>query len=157
MTTQFDEQKQKERLQELRAKEEEQLAEILAEKYGVEYVDLTNKSIDTDALRLLTEQEARSTEVAPFHRANKVIFVAMRAPERSDSLAMVERIERLGFKPRKFIASEASLEHAWDRYHDISYATETSAGVLDALQRNDCTNASKGANAGRHPSGNRVA
>ena len=130
MTTQFDEHKQEERLSELRAKEEEQLAEMLGEKYGVEYVDLTNKSIDTDALRLISEQEARSAEVAPFHRANKVIFIAMRAPERADSLEMVQRIERLGFKPRKFIASEASLRHAWDRYHDISYATQSSAGVL---------------------------
>src|SRR3989344_7705510 len=42
--TQFNEKKQEERLRELRAKEEEQLAAMLAGKYGVEYVDLTNKS-----------------------------------------------------------------------------------------------------------------
>jgi type II secretory ATPase GspE/PulE/Tfp pilus assembly ATPase PilB-like protein len=28
------------------------------------------------------------------------------------------------------MVSRASLEHAWDRYHDISYATETEAGIL---------------------------
>ena len=95
MTTQFDERKQEERLKELRAREEEQLAQILAEKYGVEYTDLTKTAIDTDALRILTEQEARSAEMALFHKANKVVFVGMRAPERSDSLNMVERIERL--------------------------------------------------------------
>src|SRR3989344_3605776 len=130
MTTQFDERKQEERLKELRAREEEQLAEILAEKYGVEYADLTSKAIDTDALRIVTEQEARSAEIALFHKANKVVFIAMRAPERSDSLKMVERIERLGYKARKFMVSAASLEHAWERFRDISYATETEAGVL---------------------------
>jgi type II secretory ATPase GspE/PulE/Tfp pilus assembly ATPase PilB-like protein len=130
MPPQFDEKKQEERLHDLRAKEEEDLAQMLAGKYGIEYVDLTNKSIDTDALRLLSEDEARSGEIAPFHRQNKVVFVAMRAPERPDSLQMLEKIERLGYRPRHFIASRASLERAWERYKDISYATETEAGVL---------------------------
>ena len=130
MATQFDEKKQEERYHELRAREEEELAEMLAGKYGVEYTDLTNKSIDTDALRIITEQEARSAEIALFHKQNKVVFVAMRAPERSDSLTMVQRVERLGYKTRKFMVSAASLEHAWERYRDISYATETEAGVL---------------------------
>ena len=43
MATQFNEKKSEERLEELRGREEEQLAEMLAGKYGVEYVDLTNK------------------------------------------------------------------------------------------------------------------
>lgn len=130
MATQFDERKQEERVHELRAREEEQLAQILAGKYGVDYVDLTNKSIDTDALRVITEQEARSAEVAPFHKQNKNIFVAMRAPERADSLQIIETIERLGYTAVRLMASHASLERAWERYRDISYATETEAGVL---------------------------
>lgn len=128
--TQFDERKQDERLHELHAREEEQLAEMLAQKYGIEYVDLTSKSIDTDALRVIPEEEARATEIAAFHKINKKIFVAMRAPERPDSLTIVKNVERLGYEVQRFIASEASLVHAWDRYHDISYATETEAGIL---------------------------
>lgn len=128
--TVFNEKKQDERLKELRAKEEEQLAEMLASKYGVEYVDLTSKSIDTDALRLIPENEARATETAAFRKVNKSIFVAMRAPERPDALRAVQGVEQLGYTVRRFIVSSASLEHAWDRYHDLSYATETEAGVL---------------------------
>jgi type II secretory ATPase GspE/PulE/Tfp pilus assembly ATPase PilB-like protein len=130
MTTQFNEKKSEERLHELRGREEEELAEMLAGKYGVEYVDLTSKSIDTDALRLVPEAEARATELAVFHKLNKNLFVAMRAPERPDSLTAVANLEKLGYAVRRFIASKASLEHAWDRYHDISYATETEAGIL---------------------------
>ncbi len=130
MATQFNEKKQDERLQELRAREEEQLAEMLSKKYGIEYVDLTSKAIDSDALRLITEPEARQTEVAPFHKVNKQLWVGMRAPERADALKMIEGLERLGYQVRRFIVSQASLEHAWDRYHDLSYATETEAGIL---------------------------
>ena len=130
MTTQFNEKKQEERLEELRHREEEQLAEVLSHKYGIDYVDLTSKSIDTDALRLVPEAEARSTEVAAFRKQNKVIMLGMRAPERPDALQVVEKIEHLGYQVRRFMVSQLSLAHAWDRYHDISYATETEAGIL---------------------------
>lgn len=130
MTTQFNEKKSDERLQELRLREEEQLAEMLSAKYGIEYVDLTSKSIDTDALRLVPEAEARASEVAVFHRLNKSLLVAMRAPERPDSLTTIAKLEQGGYSVRRFIVSQASLSHAWDRYHDLSFATETEAGIL---------------------------
>jgi type IV pilus assembly protein PilB len=124
------EKKQEERLTELLAKEEEGLAQALSGKYGVEYVDLSSKSIETDALRLIPQADARSTETAAFRKINKTLFVAMRSPERPDALKVIDNLERLGYSVRRLIASKASLEHAWDRYHDISYATETEAGVL---------------------------
>ncbi len=130
MPPQFDEKKQEERLHELHAREEEGLAQMLSGKYGIEYVDLTKQSIDTDALRMFSEEEARAGEVAAFHKQNKVVFVAMHAPERDDSLQLIAKLERLGYKPRHFIASKTSLDRAWERYKDISYATETEAGVL---------------------------
>lgn len=130
MTTQFNDKKQEERLHELRSKEEEQLAEMLAPKYGVEYTDLTSKSIDTDALRLIPEADSRACEMAAFHKVNKLVSVAMRAPERPDAIKVLRELERLGYTTRRFMVSLASLEHAWDRYHDISYATETEAGIL---------------------------
>jgi type II secretory ATPase GspE/PulE/Tfp pilus assembly ATPase PilB-like protein len=128
--TQFNERKSDERLHELRAKEEEELAEMLSGKYGVEYIDLTSKSVDTDALRLIDEARAREVEIAPFRKINKQLFVAMRSPERAESLQALQDIERLGYQIRRFIASRASLEHAWDRYKDLSFATETEAGIL---------------------------
>ncbi len=130
MTTQFNEKKQAERLEELHKKEEEQLAEMLSHKYKVDYVDLTKKSIDTDALRLIPEEEARAAEIAAFRKIAKKLFVAMRAPERADTLQVVEKLTRLGYDVHRFIVSRDSLAHAWSRYHDISYATETEAGVL---------------------------
>jgi len=130
MPAQFNDRKQEERLDELHRREEEQLAQMLAGRYGVEYVDLTSKSIDTDALRLVPEAEARASEVAAFRKINKKLFVAMRAPERDDSQKSVQTLERLGYEVRRFIVSRASLDHAWDRYHDLSFATETEAGVL---------------------------
>ena len=63
--------KQDDRLHELRTKEEEALAQMLAGKYKVPYVDLTKLSIDSDALRLLSEEESRGAEMAVFRKINK--------------------------------------------------------------------------------------
>ncbi|MEK7132465.1 MAG: GspE/PulE family protein [Patescibacteria group bacterium] len=128
--TQFDEKRQGERLHELREREEEQLAEMLSGKYGVEYIDLTSKSIDTDALRLIPEAESRASEVAAFRKINKRVLLAMRAPDRSDAIRTIQNLERLGYAVERYIVSRGSLENAWDRYHDLSYATETEAGIL---------------------------
>lgn len=130
MTTNFHDQKSEERLEQLHKREEEELARVLSQKYGVEYTDLSSKSIDTDALKLVAEVDARKAEVAPFRKIGKRLFVAMRAPERDDSVQIIQNLERLDYQVRRFMVSKASLEHAWDRYGDLSYATETEAGVL---------------------------
>jgi len=137
--TQFGDQKSEERIESLRQREEEELARVLSGKYGVEYTDLSSKSIDSDALQLVPEKEARAAEIAAFKKIGKRLFVAMRSPERDDSLQAIAALERLGYEVRRFMVSKGSLEHAWDRYGDLSYATKTEAGVLtvsnDAIQQ----------------------
>ncbi len=126
----FDETEQKRKMAELYEQEEEQLAKILSQKYGIEYVDLTRVSIDTDALRLIPEKEARKAELAAFRKAGKKIFLAMRSPQRADSLKWIEHLKRLGYGVRPFMVSTASLKHAWNNYKDISNATALDAGII---------------------------
>ncbi|MBL4644607.1 MAG: hypothetical protein JKX80_01945, partial [Candidatus Pacebacteria bacterium] len=128
---QFDEKDQDEKIAELYEQEEEVLARTLSAKYGVEYVDLTRISIETDALGLIKEEAARKVEIAPFRKIGKKLFIAMRAPGRADSLEAVQTIERLGYQVRLFMVSTASLIHAWDHYSDISHATASDGGVLN--------------------------
>ena len=61
---QFDEDKQNRNLKELLETEEEQSAQILSQKYGVKYIDLSGIPINSDALRLIPEDEARAREMA---------------------------------------------------------------------------------------------
>jgi Mg2+ and Co2+ transporter CorA len=139
MALRFHDKKSAERIDELHRSEEEDLARVLSDKYGVEYTDLTRKSIDSDALKLIDEKKARSAEIAPFKKIGKRLFIGMRSPDRSDSLQEVKKIQDLGYKVRRFIVSSSSLERAWERYKDLSFATQTQAGVLtisnDAIQK----------------------
>ena len=62
----FDEEKQIKKITEFHKKEEEDLAKMLAEKYGVSYVDLSIVSMEPEALRLVPEDTARRAFIAPF-------------------------------------------------------------------------------------------
>ncbi len=126
----FDDTEQKRKTEELYEQEEEQLAKILSQKYGVEYVDLTRVSIDADALRLIPEKEARDAELVAFRKAGKKVFLAMRSPQRADSLKWIEHLKRLGYGVRPFMVSTTSLKHAWNNYKDISNATALDAGII---------------------------
>ena len=122
---------QEKRVDFLKKREEEELAQMLSRKYGVEYIDLSLVSINADALRLVPEAEARSTEAAVFGQVGKRISLAARAPEAPAVKQLVEKLQNLGYTVAVFMASQESLGHAFERYADLSYATGSKAGVLE--------------------------
>ncbi len=131
MTIQFDDEKENKTLSDLRKQEEEDLVELLAEsKYGIPGVNLSSMPIDNDALRTIDEHEARTEEVAPFKILGKDVHIAVHSPQ-------PDRIERMtvyykdhGYIPHFYMASLASLSKAWDRYKEISYASESKVGSM---------------------------
>lgn len=127
----FDDEKQNRRVEELRQGEEENVALILSSKYGVKYVDLSGLSISSDALRLIPEEEARAHEVAAFKIVGKKIFLAARAPTSKKTEETIERLKEKGYNLELYMVSLLSLEKAWSRYKDLSFAMESKAGTLD--------------------------
>ncbi|HVU79770.1 MAG TPA: type II/IV secretion system protein [Candidatus Paceibacterota bacterium] len=127
----FNDTEEQKRIDFLRKREEEELAQALAGKYGVEYVDLSLVAVNTDALRLLTEDEAHDAEMVAFGRVAKRVTVAARSPENPKVKALVQKLQDLGYEVTMFITSSESLKRAFTRYADLSYATETKAGVFE--------------------------
>lgn len=127
----FNDSEHEKKLAELHEQEEEQLAQILSRKYGVEYVDLTRVSVDTDALKLIDEKRAKESMVAAFRKAGKKIFLAVRSPARQEVKQIIEYLKRLGYDTRLFMVSTNSLRHAWSHYKDISHASASEAGMLN--------------------------
>ena len=131
MTVQFDEDKQNRKLDTLLKKEEEELAEILSTKYGLQYADLAAFTINTDALRLCSEKEAREASLAVFDSVGKKINVAILSPNQEATKLKLKEFEDRGYIPTIYMVSKASLEKAWSRYKDLSFAIQTKAGSLD--------------------------
>lgn len=127
----FDETKVNKKLKELHKKEEEELADILSDKYGLEYIDLSAVPINTDALQLITEDTARESEMAIFKKIGKKIWIVVRSPNNLKTKEVVKRLEERGFIPTLLMASSASIERAIKRYEDVSFVVKTKAGMLD--------------------------
>lgn len=127
----FDEDKQKKKIEDIRKREEEELAQILSGKYGVSYMDLSRVSINTDALRLIPETEARTAEVALYHKLSKKLFLAVRSPNKPEVHDIIKELEEQGYSIEMAMVSRASLGRAWEMYKDLSFAVETQAGVID--------------------------
>lgn len=121
----------KKRVGDLLKKEEEDLASILSAKYGLKYLDLTGISINTDALRLIPEEVARKNKLAAFKIVGKKLDIAVLSPNNPGTIEVIAELEERNYKPTLFMVSTKSLERAWERYKDISFASETKEGILN--------------------------
>lgn len=131
MVIKFNEDKQGQKLDELREQEEEGLAQVMSQKYGLSYIDLGVNPVNIDALRIVKEVDAREAEVAPFNIINKKVSIAIISPNNDKTAALIENLKDRGYTPLLFMASHQSLEKVWGRYKDLSYSMETKSGALD--------------------------
>jgi type IV pilus assembly protein PilB len=127
----FDEDKQNKRLEEMRKKEEEDVAQILANKYGYNYLDLGPISINSNALKIVNEEEARSANLAVVNSVAKKLQIAILSPKNEKTEALINKLSSEGYFPYIYMVSKRSLEKAWELYKDISYASESQAGTFD--------------------------
>lgn len=115
-----------------RLQEEEALASVLASsRYKIPYVDLSATTVQNEALRLVAEDEARRIQVAPFKIFGKAVSVAVLSPASDDVRVFMDDLARKGYVPSMHMASHASLERAWARYKELSFAEESRRGGLD--------------------------
>lgn len=132
MTIQFDEDKEKRNLEDIKKVEEEELVEMLAQsKYNMPSINLASMTIENDALRTMDEKEAKAEGIAPFKLLGKNIHIAIRSPQPENIERMRTFFEGHGYIPHFYMASLASLEKAWERYSEISHAESAHAGSID--------------------------
>lgn len=127
----FDEDKQKKWIDELRDKEEEDLAQIMSSKYSVPYLDLTVTPINVDALRALSEIESRESQVGVFNEIDKKLSVGVLSPNNPKTIEVINKLKEKGYAVDLFMVSHTGLNKVWDRYKDLSYSFETKSGALD--------------------------
>ncbi len=118
------------KLARIREREEEDVARVLSEKYGMTYADLSLTDIDADALRLIPEADARAAEAAAFAHAAKELSLAVRNPNNPALAKVTGGLAERGFSVREFLVSGKSLDRALARYADLSYAAGSRAGVF---------------------------
>lgn len=130
MDSQFDSKAEDEKLAQVREHEEEDVVRILSEKYGLSYADLSLTEIDNDALRIIPEGEAREAEVAAFAKTGKTLSLAVHNPNSPALAKLKEELVAREFNVLEFLVSKKSLERVLARYADLSFSSESKAGVF---------------------------
>jgi len=128
----FDDTQQNKDIEDLRAREEEELVRMLAQtKYNAKYINLSGIVIDNEALRFITEEDGRKNGIAPFKLVGKTLEIAVRDPSRQEVADFKQTVIRRGYKPEIFMTASQSLEKVWARYKEVSFATTSRVGGLD--------------------------
>ncbi len=112
-----------------RHKELEVIAEREATELGLQYVNLYNTGIDTNALSLLTEAEAKALGMAPFKVVGKKLWVALKdvtLPGVEDKIRALAK----DYEIHLYYVSDRSLQKAWERFEDISRAERSKGGLV---------------------------
>ncbi|MCX6747513.1 MAG: ATPase, T2SS/T4P/T4SS family [Candidatus Nomurabacteria bacterium] len=123
----FDEEKQNKQLEDLK----HEVAMLAESKYKIPYVNLAHIGIDNEALRAVSEVDARNLIIAPFKLSGKNISIALRSPNPELISKLSEEMQRKDLIPTFYMTSIASIEKVWDRYQELSMAESTKVGGLD--------------------------
>ncbi len=129
MTTFSD--KNEEKFKEMREKEAEDLARVLAQKYKLPYLNLAATNIDLDALKTISEKKARESRIVVFQKNGKKLNIGVLSPNYEFTQNILKELENEGYKSQFFIVSEMGLEKAWGKYADVPEFTEINKGIID--------------------------
>lgn len=127
----FKEKDNKEKLNEMREREAEDLSQILAQKYKLPYLDLSRVTIDLDALKIIPEETAIAAKIAVFQKVGKKIQVAAQSPNPEPTKLALKELEQKGYQPTVYMVSETSLKRAWKRYAEVPDFVEISKGIIE--------------------------
>lgn len=128
--THFDTDAEDAKLAGVRDKEEEDLAELMAERHGLPYTDLTLVPTEMDALRLLPEAKSREARAVAFAKNAKKISLAIEDLKNLALPGLLQTLEEQGLTVSKFFVSRRSIDKALERYKDLSLARASTAGVF---------------------------
>lgn len=127
----FDEEKQEKKVKDLYKAEEEELAQMLATKFGLAYVNFSFVPINSDALRIIDEKKARDAKIVAYNKVDKRLDVAVLSPQNEAAVQVVKELAERGYNVTIAVCSMDSLNRAWVGYKDLSFAAETKAGSLE--------------------------
>ncbi|HEY4506633.1 MAG TPA: GspE/PulE family protein [Candidatus Paceibacterota bacterium] len=120
-----------EKLSSIQVEKKENEAAELGQKLNLPHVDLSSFPIDTSAILLVSENDARSGQLAVIAKSGKNIKVAVISPENPQTQSVLSRLKSLGYAYGLIIVSSRSLEFAWLRYKDAPTKPEPLHGIVE--------------------------
>lgn len=119
-------------IKKLEREEEELLALQRSERVGIPYINLFGFPINTDALSLIREEDAKAAKCVIFWRQGKDVRLGATDPS-SRTVRDIENelVDREGLHVRRFLISPRSLETALNLYTRVSQEEDQRARYME--------------------------
>ncbi len=112
---------------------DEQLAEALAEQFGLQVINLADIVIQPDILAHVTEPMAHLYRIVPISFKNNILTIAMCDPQK---LSVLDELRSfLGYHIRPVVATEKEILAALDRYY--GGGTDSVESVISDLREDE--------------------
>ncbi len=119
-----------EKLSAIQIQKGEDDAKALAQKAGLPYANLKTLPIDTDAVTVLDEQDARSARLVVVSKNGRNLRVAVLDPQSPQTQLALSKLKEGGYTCNLIIISERSLQMGWERYRLKKKGVEVSQGTV---------------------------
>lgn len=127
----FDDSFSKDRLADLHSQEEERYVQTMAPQLGFDYVNLQGYTINPAALGVIPKHRAQKANVVAFDLRQRTLQVAAKSPNDPGTQQLLQELAKQRYEVVLYMCSQASLEHAWERYKDIKETTKERKGVFE--------------------------
>ena len=114
----------------LRQMEEEDKYKVLAKSLNLPYSDLKSAPIDTDALSVLNEEEARSVNMAVIFRKDSKLVVAVLDPNNPATQNVISRL-KTDHEVGIIVTNRHSLQNVFKRYQASKKAEVFEIGAIE--------------------------
>ena len=115
----------------LRVQEEERMVQSMAPQYGYQYINLKGYTINPEALTVISMTQAKAAEATTFEVNQKTLSMAVKNPTNPKVNELVDWLQAKKYTVILYMCSTASLEHAWERYEDVTSSTAEKKGVFE--------------------------
>ncbi len=99
---------------------EEQAAQVLAEQWGLQYVNLLNYPVDKESLRLLDPERARYYGIFVLKKEGEKVHVAISDPTNIEAMDYLRLI--LGNNIVFYVSTRAAINQAIEKYYEMESA-----------------------------------
>ncbi|MEK7097987.1 MAG: ATPase, T2SS/T4P/T4SS family, partial [Patescibacteria group bacterium] len=132
----LEEKKRKEKYDELRKKEEETATERLSNQMEIPYANLSNYSVNAEALAVLDKSSAQRAGLCVITKNGSNLKVAVKNPKNPQTMLAVENLKNKNFIIDLLLVSETSLEKIWKGYSLLPEEKEIISGNIEITPEN---------------------
>jgi len=106
----------KQKLSEIKKKEEEQRTKQLAEKLNLPYLNLATAPIDLESLKIIPQEEAQLGRILAIKKNKSDLYLAVQDPSFPKTKEIIKKLQEKGFTCHLFLVSQNSIQYGLKKY-----------------------------------------